>query len=254
MVVSDDASTDPAVPVVTFRLAAADPRVRIIRQPRNLGHAANYQAVLKAARGEYFMWLADDDWIDPEYVTRCLAVLDADSRNLLVCGQGRYYRDGSHVVDERPINLDSLRPGIRLIRYFARVSLNGPLFGIARREQLLSTGFPRQVGGDWLLVAALAARGAIRTLPDIHIHRSLEGMGANAQHLAESFGMRGMAARQHHVVFAGRLWRLIARGTPPFDRINRPARLGVASIVAALVVVRFTLPALVRRALRREGA
>ena len=252
VIICDDASTDPAVPALTSRLAAVDPRVRVIRQPRNLGHAENYQAVLDAARGDYFMWLADDDWLDPGYVRRCLAILDADARNVLVCGQGRYYRGGSHVVDERPINLVSPRPGIRLVQYFARVSLNGPLFGVARREQLRRTGFPDEVGGDWLLVAALATRGAIRTLTDIHIHRSLEGLGGDGQRLAESFGMRGMAARQHHIVFAARLWRLIAGGAPPFDQIKRPARLSVASLIAVLVVVRFTFPALVRGVLHRD--
>ena len=56
-------------------LATTDPRVRVLRQNRNLGHAGNYQVVLEAAEGEYFMWLADDDWLDPGYVARCLAVL-----------------------------------------------------------------------------------------------------------------------------------------------------------------------------------
>lgn len=251
VVISDDASTDPAVPEVTSKLAAADPRVRVIRQPVNLGHARNYQAVLDAAHGEYFMWLADDDWLDPGYVTGCLAGLAANAGNVLVGGQGRYYRDGSHVVDERPINLNSRRAGMRLIQYFALVSLNGPLFGVARREALLRTGFPDEVGGDWLVVAELAARGAVRTLTDIHIHRSLEGLGGDAERLAESFGMRGLAARQHHVVFAARLWRLIAGGGPPFDQLRPMARLGVASTVAALVLVRFTFPAIIRDALGR---
>ncbi len=252
VLVSDDASTAPAVAEVGEALAAEDPRLRYVRQPRNLGHAGNYQWLLDHANGEHFMWLADDDWIDPGYVSACLAGLAADPATVLVCGQARYYRGGTHVLDERPITLVSRRPGVRVTGYFARVSLNGPLFGVADRDVLREIGFPPVVGGDWLLVAGLAARGAVRTLSDIHIHRSLTGLGANPRRLAESFGMRGVTARQHHLVFAARIWRSLARGAPPFDRIERRARLNVASIAAGSVVARFTLPALVRGAVHAE--
>ena len=154
VVISDDASTDPEVGDVLTELATTDPRVRVLRQNQNLGHAGNYQAVLEAAEGEYFMWLADDDWLDPGYVACCLAVLAEDGGTVLVCGRASYYADGAHVVDERPINLISSRPGVRVIRYFGRVSLNGPLFGLARRDQWTAIGFPPSVAGDWILVAA----------------------------------------------------------------------------------------------------
>src|SRR4051812_48138560 len=64
VVVSDDGSTDNTAAVVA-ELAAHDARLRCVSQAVNLGHARNFQAVLEAARGEYFMWLSDDDWLDP---------------------------------------------------------------------------------------------------------------------------------------------------------------------------------------------
>ena len=86
VVVSDDASPHPDVASVLRSLAAVDHRVRVISQPHNLGHTANYRRVLEAARGEFFMWLADDDWIEPDYVERCVAVLRGDPSAGLVCG------------------------------------------------------------------------------------------------------------------------------------------------------------------------
>lgn len=249
VLVSDDASTDQSVRHVCERFEGADPRVRLVRQPRNLGHAGNYQWLLEAARGEYFMWLSDDDWIDPSYVTRCLGALQADRASVLVCGLGRYYRDGVRLLDERPIDLVSDRPEVRVVQYFARVSLNGPLFGVARRRDLLPIGFPQVVGGDWMLVAALAARGRVRTLPDVHVHRSLSGLGADAPRLARSFGMRGLGARQHHVLVAAHGWRQITCGTSTFGGMGPLTRAGVAVIAAALILVRFTLADGVRWAL-----
>src|SRR5450755_1365208 len=84
LLISDDASPDPEVARLGARLAEGDSRVRFVRQACNAGHAVNYQWLLKAARGAYFMWLSDDDWIDPSYVTHCLAALQADPATVLV--------------------------------------------------------------------------------------------------------------------------------------------------------------------------
>ena len=251
VLVSDDASTSQSVSAVASSLAAADPRLRYVRQQRNLGHAANYQWVLEAAAGEYFMWLADDDWIDPNYVSSCLTALRGDVNKAIVCGQARYYVDARHLIDERPIDLTSERPGVRLIRYFARVSVNGPLFGVGLRRDFLEVGFPEVVGGDWLFVAKLAMRGEVETLPATHIHRSASGLGSNAEDLARSFGLHGFSARHHHLSIAARMWVAIAFKDPWFQALKQPARLVVASVAYALIATRFTGIGLVRRLLGR---
>jgi glycosyltransferase involved in cell wall biosynthesis len=251
VVVSDDASSDDTAEVVDA-LAAEDPRVRLLVQPANLGHARNFQAVLDAAAGEYFMWLSDDDWIDPGYVGRCLEVLRGHG-DVLVCGLARYHAGGRHAIDERPTDLLSVRRGARVLAYFARVNVNGALFGVARCADLREIGFPDTVGGDWRLVAGLAARGRVRTVRDVHIHRSLEGLSADAPRLARSFGMRGLAARQHHVVLAGRLAREIAVGSPAFAPLPVAARAVLAPLVALLIVARFPGIDLARRGLERLG-
>jgi hypothetical protein len=248
VLVSDDASTDPAVQRVARDLARDDERLRYVRQVCNLGHAANYQWLLESARGNYFMWLADDDWIDRDYVSRCLAALLDTPANRLVCGLGRYYRDGEYILDERRTDLTSSRPGCRVIRYFSRVSLNGPLFGLARRPDLLSIGFPEVVGGDWLLVAAIAAQGAVRTLPEVRIHRSLDGLSADPGSLARSFGKRGLAARSHHAFFAAGLWRGLTARRGSLASMRPSARISVATLSAASILARFTLVDLVRSA------
>ncbi len=233
VVVSDDASSDDTA-AVGIALARADARVRFTSQPRNLGHAANYAWVLDAASGEYFMWLSDDDWLDAAYVGRCLAVLRGDPEVVLACGVARYHRDGEHVIDERPIDLDSARPGARLVRFFMRVSVNGPLFGVMRRQGLV---FPQAVGGDWLFVAGMAMRGKVVTLCDVHVHRSITGLGADPERLAQSFGLEGLAARHHHFVVARSVWRAFRRDAP-----------FAAAASAVLIIARFPGIALLRKA------
>jgi hypothetical protein len=235
VVVSDDASPDAEVASAGERLALDDARVRFVRQPRNLGHVRNYRWVLEAARGRFFMWLSDDDWLDSDYTIRCLDELRFDPRRRLVCGRARYYSGGAPVADERRIDLAARRPGVRVVGYYARVNMNGPLFGVAHRADLLQIPFREVVGGDWLLVAAMAARGEIRTLPSVRVHRSMDGLGADEERLARSFGLTGPWAHFHHVWVAGNVWREIATGE--IGRLS--ARLFTATVSALIVLVRY---------------
>jgi glycosyltransferase involved in cell wall biosynthesis len=254
VLISDNASSDPEVAGLGERLAACDARVRFVRQERNRGHEVNFQWLLDNARGRYFMWLADDDWIDPGYVAACVTALQDGASASLVCGSGRYYRDGAPLLEERPINLTSARASARVLRFFARVSLNGPMFGVAAREDLLTIGFPPVLAGDWLLVAEMAARGHVLTLDDVHIHRSASGLGSDAPRLAHGFGLTGLAARHPHAVAAALIARRIARGEGAYGDIDVLTRVGLAGGVALLIVGRFTMADAVRRMLGPDRA
>lgn len=76
LVVIDDGSTDatPAI-VASFN----DPRVRYLRNERNLGPQGNWNRCLAEARGRYFKLLPHDDVLRPECLERQLRVLEADA-------------------------------------------------------------------------------------------------------------------------------------------------------------------------------
>ena len=248
VVVSDDASPDPEVARAGERLAREDARVRFTRQPRNLGHAGNYRWVLEAARGE-LLHVALRRRLARSRRTRAAA-----SRRCARTRGSRWWpaspattATGAHVVDERPIDLTSARPAARVVRYFWRVNMNGPLFGVARREDLLATPFRASVGGDWLLVAAMAARGGVRTLPDVHVHRSMDGLGGDQERLARSFGLQGfLRARHHHLLVAWTVARDVGGRDPAYAGIARPARIAAGLLSGVAVVLRFPGLALLR--------
>ncbi|MCG3772045.1 MAG: GalNAc(5)-diNAcBac-PP-undecaprenol beta-1,3-glucosyltransferase [Nitrosomonadaceae bacterium] len=49
-------------------LGIADPRVKIINHPENLGEIENMKYLLTHSNGEYFTWLADDDAYHPHFL------------------------------------------------------------------------------------------------------------------------------------------------------------------------------------------
>jgi Glycosyl transferase family 2 len=254
VVVSNDGSCDGTEDLLR-RLAAEDARVRWWTQPRNAGHAANFRWVFEQARGEYFMWLSDDDELEPAYIRRCLNALRADPGLVGVCGRGRYHRHGEPAVLERSLNLQAARPSVRVLRYFSQVTLNGALYSVFPRPELERVPFREVISGDWVLVGAMAARGRLRTLEDVHIVRSLTGMSTDAQELAaREFGREGALERHlPHVGSALVICRHIARDEPAYAVLGPVRRVVVAAAAGALIAARFTSVAYARRALERLG-
>lgn len=116
LLLCDNASTD-ATPEICRRYAAADPRVRYVRHPENLGAAENYNVAFRLARGRYFRWAAHDDLLEPRLLERCTAELDAAPESVVLCyprtvlvdDEGRHLR-----VHEDLMDLREARPHQRL--------------------------------------------------------------------------------------------------------------------------------------------
>jgi len=77
LVICDNASTD-RTHAICCEYAAADQRVRYIRNESNIGAAKNYNLVWEKSTGTYFKWLAHDDRLLPGYVAATVAALEHD--------------------------------------------------------------------------------------------------------------------------------------------------------------------------------
>lgn len=75
LVISDNGSDD-TTPEIIERYASRDRRIRALRSEVNRGATWNFNEVRRRARGEYFRWAAHDDTIEPEFLARCVDVLD----------------------------------------------------------------------------------------------------------------------------------------------------------------------------------
>jgi teichuronic acid biosynthesis glycosyltransferase TuaG len=66
LLIADDCSTDKTAAVIES-YAAKDPRIRLIRQPRNGGPALARQAAIEQAQGRFIAFLDSDDlWLPPK--------------------------------------------------------------------------------------------------------------------------------------------------------------------------------------------
>lgn len=251
LVVCDNASTDDTEEICRS-IARDDERVRYVRRRENIGAEANFHDALGQARGEIFMWLADDDWQGPSYVSSCSQLLLDQPDHALVCGRVKYFRGGELAFVERPTNLLAPSAHRRVIAFYRSVTLNGTFYGAMRREHGLRLPPPTGLGGDWLFVAALAYLGKVRTLDDVSLNRSIEGVSKDARSLAASYGLPERAGANWHVTVARRAYDDIVHG-PVYSALGRRRRTLAGGAAAGLVLVRFSWKVWLGRLLARLG-
>lgn len=73
VIVVDNGSTDESPEVI----ASYGDRVRVVRQPVNIGQGQGYNLGFEAARGEWIVWLDADDVLDDDAIATCMAAADA---------------------------------------------------------------------------------------------------------------------------------------------------------------------------------
>jgi glycosyltransferase involved in cell wall biosynthesis len=226
VVISDNASTDKTGRICE-RICAEDERVTYLKQPVNLGLTANFNAVLDRAEGDYFMWLGHDDWLSERYIEVCVRTLDENPDVSLVAGQTIYYRDGEVLYRGVGVQLPQESPQERVAAYYGMVSENGTFYGLMRREQLANVRMNDVMGGDWLVIAAMAFLGKVVTLPSVSVNRGLGGATASYSKMANIMGLSKFQAVFPHAVTAFSAFREIAWRDPVYS-LNRIDRVRLA--------------------------
>ena len=93
MLITDDCSNDNTREIVAA-LNKIDPRVKLIKQPKNGGPAAARNASVLAATGRYVAFLDSDDWWLPEKLGRQLEFMQRHNAALSYTSYRRVDRDG----------------------------------------------------------------------------------------------------------------------------------------------------------------
>ena len=79
LIISDNASTD-LTPDICKEFLNMDDRISFIRQNKNMGQNWNYNFLLEKAVGEYFVWVAADTFLLPEFLEKNIAVLESQDK------------------------------------------------------------------------------------------------------------------------------------------------------------------------------
>jgi glycosyltransferase involved in cell wall biosynthesis len=92
LLVIDDCSSDSTAKIVQ-NMGLRDSRIRLIRNPRNLGPGATRGVGVEAAQGEFIAWLDADDVALPNRLSSQISVLESDANIGVVGGYIQFFSD-----------------------------------------------------------------------------------------------------------------------------------------------------------------
>jgi len=166
-----------------------------VRQSNNRGGLFNFQFVLDAARGEYFMWAAHDDWWSPNWVEELYYLMSDD----VVIAYGASVKTKENLDVDGKIklyNISSSYQSLRLMKYFF-LDENGkgnPYYGLMRTEIIRNHGIYKsgrvEYGQDYRHIFSLLRHGKL-----VSSHKTIQ-LKRNTQY----GGVRGLQCGKLHLV------------------------------------------------------
>ncbi len=163
IIVSDNCSTDPAVLELLTKYAAADNRISYHVQEKNISIVPNFQYLLNRANGEYFMWAADDDFWDSNFIEVCVNGMQQNP-DVVLC-----------MTDLKIVGLDGNATRSKLNRGFMQQQLLVRCFqfvkstdenkyffcGLYRTAAVKDIPFNNDWGGDHMFVYEAITKGKL---------------------------------------------------------------------------------------------
>jgi glycosyltransferase involved in cell wall biosynthesis len=216
-----------------------DARFHYVRHPRNVGGTANFNAALEQSKAEFFMWLGDDDWIDPDYVERCLGLLQ-DPTCVVAGGSSTYIATwNGDRRDGEVIETAGASAAERISQYFAQVSNNGLFYGVYRRQVIEGMAIQDTLAGDWFFIAEVLLAGSGRTATQTRIFREM-GLSASFASMLSGVGSPSWYRHIPYLIIAKSAFAEIAWKSPRYARWLDPARrFTLAARVATQILRRF---------------
>ena len=161
IIISDNCSDRPEVLLILKRYAEQDARITYYVQEKNLSIVPNFQFLLEKAVGEYFMWAADDDNWDNNFIEVCVNGLDANN-DVSLC-----------MTDCKLVGPDGVTRNSKLKRSFMQRSLFNRCFhfvkctsenkyffcGLYRTSLVKNIPFHNSWGGDHLFLYEAITKG-----------------------------------------------------------------------------------------------
>ncbi|EKD84376.1 MAG: glycosyl transferase family 2 [uncultured bacterium] len=163
LIISDNASSDRTEEICRG-FAATDCRITYLRRDSNLGAINNFQSILESTDSEYFMWLASDDMLIPNFLDRAVATLDQDTGcGLVFCD---YLIRNLETSEETAANVCSSNSKHAFIRCLIRLLDMCPsmIYGLFRLSCLKNVNLENFDFADVHFVMQIAIKDRIKIL------------------------------------------------------------------------------------------
>ena len=188
LIISDNASTD-RTQQICLEYKNKDDRIRYYRNKRNLGAPRNYNRVFELSSGDYFKWAAYDDVIAPDFLRKCVEILEKDLSVVLCHSKIGIIDENDCLVgncDHRTLSRIGSKKAHE--RFGDLISIRNPcfaLFGVVRATEFRKTPLHGSyIGADRNLLAEIGLLGRIYEIPE-HLFFRRDHPGAYTRRFCE---------------------------------------------------------------------
>ena len=178
LIIVDNASKDMTEEICR-EYAAKDKRIRYHRNQENIGASPNFNLAFKLSKGKYFKWAAHDDICAPEFLEKCVKVLEKNPDVVLchsiakvVDENGNFLNKNDELYvkytnDNVKLKTDSQHPHERFVDLAYIQHSCYQIFGVIRSSILKHTPLiDNYAGADRLLLARLSLFGKFYQIPE----------------------------------------------------------------------------------------
>ncbi|UBF24882.1 glycosyltransferase [Kovacikia minuta CCNUW1] len=193
LIITDNASTDKTQEICE-EYAARDQRIRYYRNERNLGASRNQSLTFELSKGKYFKLAAHDDVCAPEFLQKCVEVLEQNPDVVLCYPQTKIINEYGEIQEQYPdgklrlrqsqksgklrqllqpflgdgnLHVNSPKPYLRFRSIACDMGKLHPVFGLIRADALRQTPLWENYGhADGVLLTRLALQGKFYEVPD----------------------------------------------------------------------------------------
>lgn len=137
VIISDNASTDETADIAQM-FVDRDSRFRLIRREENVGPVLNFFSLLEMAETDLFMWRADDDWSDLDYLEKLVALFDADRTTCLAVSEAVLVRPDGVTTAIRSFSAPMQRSRVFRIGHVLMNLSPNSIYGLWRRPTLVN--------------------------------------------------------------------------------------------------------------------
>jgi glycosyltransferase involved in cell wall biosynthesis len=227
IIISNNCSPDDKTEKIVKRIMKNDKRIHYIKQIKNIGPANNFRFVFEQARGDYFMWLADDVSLEPNFVKSCLEFLLGHNDYSLAAGRAKYYKGDSSFEGE-VVNLKQEDPSERVIHYYREIGYNSLYYGLIPRRFFPALVIRHQLADDLIMVARLTFMGKVKVIDSVYSHHSAKGVSTNPEKMYHLYGIDPRRMINHYYFMALKVARDILCSSIPYNTLSPIKRIVLA--------------------------
>lgn len=142
LVISDNAGQDPETMAAVREFSDTLPEVVLVAQNQNIGALENLKFLLATAETKYFMWLADDDEISPDYLEELVGILDSNPDTVTAMGEWMDMTSPTDGVVRSQIRPEGTQRMQRLFHFVAGNADDSAFYGVHRTDCLRQSRVP----------------------------------------------------------------------------------------------------------------